>query len=89
MGYTFSPGRGEGDALEGEFCDGRTNAICDSTQRCESMALLCREFCISRKTGYKIFERYEEGGLEGSVTERAGQSGTPTSCPSKLKRQSW
>ena len=31
----------------------------------ESMALLCREFGISRKTGYKIFERYEECGLEG------------------------
>src|SRR5918996_1584727 len=31
----------------------------------ESMASLCREFSISRKTGYKIFERYEECGLEG------------------------
>ena len=31
----------------------------------ESMASVCREFGISRKTGYKIFERYEECGLEG------------------------
>ena len=31
----------------------------------EGMASLCREFGISRKTGYKIFERYEECGLEG------------------------
>ena len=31
----------------------------------EAMADLCREFGISRKTGYKIFERYEECGLEG------------------------
>ena len=31
----------------------------------ESMASLCREFGISRKTGYKIFERYEECGLDG------------------------
>jgi len=31
----------------------------------ESMASLCREFGISRKTGYKILERYEECGLEG------------------------
>ena len=31
----------------------------------ETMASLCREFSISRKTGYKIFERYEECGLEG------------------------
>jgi hypothetical protein len=29
----------------------------------ESMASLCREFGISRKTGYKILERYEESGL--------------------------
>jgi transposase InsO family protein len=31
----------------------------------ESIASLCREFGISRETGYKIFERYEECGLEG------------------------
>jgi transposase InsO family protein len=31
----------------------------------EGMACLCREFGISRKTGYKIFGRYEECGLEG------------------------
>jgi transposase len=36
----------------------------------ETMASLCREFGISRKTGYKIFERYEQCGLEG-LTDRA------------------
>src|ERR1700689_4506890 len=36
----------------------------------EGMASLCREFGISRVTGYKIFERYEECGLEG-LTDRA------------------
>src|SRR3982751_4351363 len=35
----------------------------------EGMASLCREFNISRKTGYKIFERYQECGLEG-LTDR-------------------
>ena len=30
----------------------------------ESMSGLCREFGISRKTGYKIFNRYKECGLE-------------------------
>lgn len=30
----------------------------------EEMSGLCREFGISRKTGYKIFERYQEHGLE-------------------------
>ena len=28
------------------------------------MAAVCREFGISRKTGYKIFDRYKEHGLE-------------------------
>jgi transposase InsO family protein len=36
----------------------------------ESMASLCREFGISRKTGYKVLERYEECGLQG-LTDRA------------------
>ena len=30
----------------------------------ESMSSLCREFNISRKTGYKIFNRYKECGIE-------------------------
>jgi len=31
----------------------------------EKMAVLCQEFDISRKTGYKIFQRYKDCGLEG------------------------
>lgn len=31
----------------------------------EPMAELCREFGISRPTGYKIWDRYKESGLEG------------------------
>ena len=31
----------------------------------EQMASLCREFGISRVTGYKIFERYKECGVDG------------------------
>ena len=31
----------------------------------ESMASLCWEFGISRKTGYKIPDRYQNCGLEG------------------------
>jgi transposase-like protein len=30
----------------------------------ESMSYVCREFGISRKTGYKIFARYKQSGLE-------------------------
>jgi putative transposase len=36
----------------------------------EKMAALCAEFGISRKTGYKIFERYKHCGLEG-LTDRS------------------
>lgn len=36
----------------------------------EKMAVLCREFDISRKTGHKIFNRYRECGLEG-LTDRS------------------
>lgn len=38
----------------------------------EKMAELCREFGISRKTGYKIFARYETTGLLG-LTDRKRQ----------------
>jgi putative transposase len=36
----------------------------------EKMAVLCREFDISRKTGYKIFHRYRDVGIEG-LTDRS------------------
>jgi putative transposase len=36
----------------------------------EKMAGLCREFGISRKTGYKIFRRYRNFGLDG-LTDRS------------------
>jgi putative transposase len=36
----------------------------------EKMAELCREFDISRKTGYKIFHRYKSCGLQG-LTDRS------------------
>ena len=36
----------------------------------EKMTVLCREFDISRKTGYKIYARYKDSGLEG-LTDRS------------------
>ena len=36
----------------------------------EPMAEICREFAISRKTGYKIFDRYKECGVQG-LTDRS------------------
>ncbi len=38
---------------------------------------LCRQFNISRKTGYKWVERYEQGGPEGL----ADRSRRPHTCP--------
>src|SRR5580704_16566423 len=49
----------------------------------ESMASLCREFGISRVTGYEIYERYKECGLEG-LTDRAR---TPYRYANKLPAQ--
>ena len=49
----------------------------------ESMASLCREFGISRVTGYKIFDRYKECGPEG-LTDRAR---TPYRYANKLPEQ--
>jgi len=34
------------------------------------MAALCREFGVSRKTGYKLYRRYRDIGLEG-LTDRS------------------
>jgi putative transposase len=36
----------------------------------EKMAVLCREFDVSRKTGYKIFARYKDSGVDG-LTDRS------------------
>jgi len=36
----------------------------------EQMSLLCREYGIWRKTGYKIYDRYKESGIE-ALTDRS------------------
>ena len=36
----------------------------------ETMAALCEEFGISRKTGYKIYQRYRQIGVQG-LTDRS------------------
>ena len=47
----------------------------------ESMAALCREFGISRKTGYKIVDRSEECGLEVSGSKKLTTASDPSaSC---------
>ena len=49
----------------------------------EKMAVVCREFGISRKTGYKIFNRYKDFGLKG-LEDRAK---SPYRHPNKLPFQ--
>jgi transposase len=71
MGYTFPPAGGRKVGMpwkESSAMDERMRFVIRLKDG-ESMASLCREFGISRKTGYKIFERYEECGLEG-LTDR-------------------
>jgi len=46
----------------------------------EKMAPLCAEFGISRKTGYKIFERYTDCGI-AAFTDRSRRSWPPCSWP--------
>src|SRR5512143_579241 len=51
--------------MEGKLCYGRTHAVCDPAQRRREHGRTVPGIRISRKTGYKIFERYEQCGLEG------------------------
>jgi transposase len=51
----------------------------------EALSELCREFGISRKTGYKIYNRYKEQGLEALSDRLRRRVATPTSCPLSLR----
>ncbi|MCR4265298.1 IS481 family transposase [Nitratireductor sp. ZSWI3] len=48
----------------------------------ESMSEVCRQFGISRKTGYKIFNRYRQEGLE-ALTDRSRR---PVQLPEQIER---
>ncbi|HEY5808302.1 MAG TPA: leucine zipper domain-containing protein [Povalibacter sp.] len=52
----------------------------------EEMAVLCRQFDISRKTSYKIFERHKSCGIEGLTDRSRRPIGTRTSCRFRPKR---
>lgn len=47
----------------------------------ERMMDLCREFGISRKTGYKIRKRYEEEGIEALIDRSRRPYSSPTKTP--------
>src|SRR6202049_3921793 len=71
MGYTFSLFLG-GSEMPWKECSVMDERLQFVARRLagEPMAELCREFGISRKTGYKIFDRYQDCGLEG-LTDRS------------------
>jgi putative transposase len=54
----------------------------------EAMAELCRELGISRKTGYKIFDRYQECGMQGLTDRSRLRIATPTNFRSRSKTSS-
>lgn len=55
-----------------ELCamDERLRFVMLARENTANMSELCREFNISRKTGYKLLERYEEEGIKG-IPERS------------------
>ncbi|OWK25341.1 hypothetical protein AJ87_10945 [Rhizobium yanglingense] len=69
MGDTFRFAGGV-DAVERDFGDGGTSTICRPLLEGVGMTDVCREFGISRKTGYKIFNRYKADGL-AALTDRS------------------
>jgi transposase len=52
----------------------------------EKMAPLCAEFGISRKTGYKVFDRYKDGGVEAFSDRSRRPQHKPIDCRRSLKR---
>ena len=51
----------------------------------EKMATVCREFGISRKTGYKIFNRYKDFGLRGLEDRAKSPYRHPNRLPFQLE----
>ncbi len=52
----------------------------------ESMTAVCREFGITRKTGYKIFNRYKEMGLEGLQNQSRRPHRSANKIPFQVER---
>jgi hypothetical protein len=59
--------------MEGAFCDVRTNEVRHPVEGREAVAWLCREFGISRKTGYTILTVRSNADWEGYPYLRYGQ----------------
>lgn len=53
----------------------------------EKMAPLCREFGISRKTGYKLYNRYKDEGLSGLEDKSRSPYRHPNKIPFQVERE--
>ena len=52
----------------------------------ESMTTVCNDFGISRKTGYKIFNRYKEIGIEGLQNQSRRPHRSANKIPFQVER---
>ena len=52
----------------------------------EKMAVACRDFGISRKTGYKIFDRYMEFGVRGLEDRSKSSYRHPNKLPFQIEK---
>lgn len=52
----------------------------------EKMAAMCREFGISRKTGYKIFNRYKDAGIRGLEDRARSPYRHPNKTPFQIEK---
>jgi putative transposase len=52
----------------------------------EKMSVMCREFGISRKTGYKIFNRYKDYGLRGLEDKARSPYRHPNKTPFQIEK---
>jgi transposase InsO family protein len=53
----------------------------------EEMSALCREFGISRKTGYKFLERYKNYGVEGLGDQKRSPIRKPFKTPESIEQR--
>jgi len=52
----------------------------------EKMSVMCREFGISRKTGYKIFNRYKDCGIRGLEDKARSPYRHPNKTPFQIEK---
>jgi putative transposase len=62
----------------------RMRLVMAVTERDEAFAAVCRQFGVSRKTGYKWLERYREDGVEGLLDRSRAPLHHPQAIPEAI-----